>query len=89
VGEINADHIHASSAFIKCVVVAANNEKRVEKRVLRSEDHRYDGPCFSRRHSKIPETMHVIPDGLQRRQHDRYGSGRIRMRRSASAVLSS
>jgi 3-oxoacid CoA-transferase subunit A len=37
VGEIDADHIHTASVFVKRVVVAANNEKRVEKRVLRRE----------------------------------------------------
>jgi 3-oxoacid CoA-transferase subunit A len=36
-GEIDPDHVHTAGIFVKRMIVAAKNEKRVEKRVVRQE----------------------------------------------------
>jgi 3-oxoacid CoA-transferase subunit A len=36
-GELEPDHIHTPSVFVQRLIVAVQNEKRIEQRVIRKE----------------------------------------------------
>jgi acyl CoA:acetate/3-ketoacid CoA transferase alpha subunit len=37
VGGIDPDHVHTAGIFVQRMIVSVNNEKRIEKRIVRQE----------------------------------------------------